>query len=56
MSFHGERGSDAKDDQNPDNQAGVPKESVDHEATPLFETAYKFYVNAPNDRHNSVIA
>ena len=31
MSFHGERRSDAEHDQDPHDQASVPKESVDHE-------------------------
>ena len=40
ISFHCEHRSDAEHDQNPDDKAGVPKESVDHGCDSSVETAY----------------
>ena len=40
MSFHCEHRSDAEHDQNPDDEAGVPKESIDHGCDSSVETAY----------------
>ena len=40
MSFHCELRSDAEHDKNPDDEAGVPKESVDHGCDSSVETAY----------------
>ena len=40
MSFHCEHRSDAEHDQNPNDEAGIPKESVDHGCTPLLKTVY----------------
>ena len=40
MGFHCEHRSDAEHDQNPDDKAGVPKESVDHGCDSSVETAY----------------
>jgi len=40
MSFHCQHRSDAEHDQNPDDKAGVPKESVDHGCDSSVETAY----------------
>ena len=40
MSFYCEHRSDTEHDQNPDDEAGVPKESVDHGCDSSVETAY----------------
>jgi predicted phage gp36 major capsid-like protein len=50
MSFHCEHRSDAENDQNPDDEAAVPKESVDHESDSSVETAYKYCANGNQSR------